>query len=275
MNGRSGPTPAWPFTMLKGQDRVTLVAGEDLRYSLTGPEIESWFPDFFRRMDGTVPLAELLETVAAPHREEARALVAQLHDERLLTDPLPRDVPLRKSVELRVHGAGVVRQLLDVTSVPEVAAEAAVLEVLCQDTLAFDEAITFGRRCRARRTPWIWVSHGAMARGYVSPVFLPGIGPCMDCLLRHFQRLSPAGDLYDELIAHGQGGGRWDGVPFPAEAVRILEALVRWKQRRLVDEVPPTALYDLHVLELEPMSVSNHPVMIHPDCDHDDEGSAP
>ena len=44
------PCLALPFTFLSSPDRVRLVAGEDFRYTLDGPRIETWLPQWLRRI---------------------------------------------------------------------------------------------------------------------------------------------------------------------------------------------------------------------------------
>jgi hypothetical protein len=71
------------------------------------------------------------------------------------------------------------------------------LHVLCQDRLDYDEALRFNLE-PPRRFGAVDVGDGGpLARGYVSPVFLPTSGPCLGCLIRHFRRRSPAPEIYD------------------------------------------------------------------------------
>jgi bacteriocin biosynthesis cyclodehydratase domain-containing protein len=105
-----------------------------------------------------------------------------------------------------------------------------------------------------------------MSRGYVSPVFLHDAGPCLDCLLHGFRRLSPAPELYDELIEHSRLGGTITSVPFPSPAVEILRQLVAWKAELLEQADPPAALYQLHVLEVSSLEVTAHRVFFDPEC---------
>jgi bacteriocin biosynthesis cyclodehydratase domain-containing protein len=85
-------------------------------------------------------------------------------------------------------------------------------------------------------------------------------------LLGHFRRLSPASQFYDALIDHARGGHVIEPVPFPATGVEILAQLVLWKLEQLGRSNPPSALYRLHVLELETMDVTSHRVLIDPEC---------
>jgi bacteriocin biosynthesis cyclodehydratase domain-containing protein len=105
-----------------------------------------------------------------------------------------------------------------------------------------------------------------MNRGYVSPLFLPVAGPCLACLLGHFRRLSPAPEIYADLIEHARRGLLVRPVDFPAEGVAILRALVLWKASLLAHSAPPAAAYRLHVLETESMEVSAHRVFVDPEC---------
>ena len=140
------------------------------------------------------------------------------------------------------------------------------LSVLCQDTLDPNAALEFNRRClREAAGPWMWATTGPASRGFVSPVFLPNAGPCLECLVRHFQRLSPVPQLYEALARHGQQDGAFAAVPFPAEGLTILEQIVRWKLAQL-SGTPHPALFQLHVVELDSMEVSTHRVFLDPTC---------
>jgi bacteriocin biosynthesis cyclodehydratase domain-containing protein len=111
-----------------------------------------------------------------------------------------------------------------------------------------------------------------MGRGYVSPVFLPDAGPCLGCLVRQFLRLSPAPEIYADLIEHARQGRPVEPVPFPAEGLAMLRSLVRWKAELLGRPEPPAALYRLHVLEVATLEVSSHRVFADPACPDCGEG---
>jgi bacteriocin biosynthesis cyclodehydratase domain-containing protein len=138
--------------------------------------------------------------------------------------------------------------------------------ILCQDRLDYEAALQFNHRCRASGSPWLWASTGAMSRGYVSPVFLPDAGPCLACLLRQFQRLSPAPEIYDALREQARQGQPIELVPFPAQGIEILKQLVLWKISWLSRPDPPPAFYRLHVLEIASLEVSTHRVWADPQC---------
>jgi bacteriocin biosynthesis cyclodehydratase domain-containing protein len=142
-----------------------------------------------------------------------------------------------------------------------------LVTVLCQDTLDYRAALEFNRRCLGSGTgPWLWVTTGPASRGYVSPVFLPAAGPCLACLLGHFQRLSPVPHLYDALMLHAERGGPFATVEFPDGGLAILEQVVRWKIERLSQDPPTEIAFRLHVLELETMEMSAHRVFRDPTC---------
>src|SRR5207244_479431 len=103
------------------------------------------------------------------------------------------------------------------------------LHVFCQDRIDYEAALQFNRRCRADSAPWLWASTGAMSRGYVSPVFLPDAGPCLECLFRQFRRLSPAPEIYEAMREHVRQDRPIIPVPFPDEGVAILREIVRSK----------------------------------------------
>jgi bacteriocin biosynthesis cyclodehydratase domain-containing protein len=132
--------------------------------------------------------------------------------------------------------------------------------------LDYDEAHRFNRRCLGQSSPWLWVTSGPMSRGYVSPAILPESGPCLACLLRHFQRLSPVPELYDALIRQARCDEPIVPVPFPTEGIEILKQLVRWKAEQLAQDRPSSSLYRLHVLEVETMEITSHRVYPDPEC---------
>jgi hypothetical protein len=149
----------------------------------------------------------------------------------------------------------------------------------------------------------MWATTGPASRGFVSPVFLPNAGPCLECLVRHFQRLSPVPLLHEALARHGELGGAFAAVPFPEEGVTILEQIVRWKLAQLrsshratdvsrsvsegvqnaastpplahaagdnsfdrLSDAPHPTVFQLHVLELDSFEVSTHRIFIDPTC---------
>jgi bacteriocin biosynthesis cyclodehydratase domain-containing protein len=255
------PRLALPYTLLSAPDTVRLVAGEDFRYTLHGPGIERWLPEFLAGLQGVEPLAGALARLPQERRDTARQLAQRLYGERVLVDgPALVAHPVGAYV-LAVEGAGALRQALE-----GAAGEGRTLAVLCQDRLDYEEALRFNRRCRVGISPWLWATYGPMQRGYVSPLFLPDAGPCLACLLGHFRRLSPAPEIYADLIEHARQGLPIQPVDFPAEGVAVLRALVLWKAAQLASPDPPAAAYRLHVLETETMEVSAHRVFADPDC---------
>jgi ribosomal protein S12 methylthiotransferase accessory factor len=109
----------------------------------------------------------------------------------------------------------------------------------------------------------MWISTGPGGRAYVGPLFVPGAGPCAQCLLVHFKRLSPVPALYDALLAHD---GPIAPTPFPDAAREVVHALASWK-RSLVDGPPHAALYALHVIDVATLTVSAHVPLADLECE--------
>jgi bacteriocin biosynthesis cyclodehydratase domain-containing protein len=255
------PCLALPFTVLSAPGRVRLVAGEDFRYTLEGTGLEKWLPQWLPTLDGRHTLTDALASLPEELRPAARQLVARLHGERVLIDGPAAAAHAPRRLPLAVEGSGPLRDGL--TAGP---ASAAAVHVLCQDRLDYDEALRFNRRRLAGTAPWFWVTCGPLSRGYVSPAFLPDAGPCLECLLAAFRRLSPAPELYAELADHAARGGAVAAAPFPAPAAALLLDVLRWKAELLAERDPPAALYRLHVLEVATLEVSAHRVFLDPEC---------
>ena len=240
---------------------MRLVAGEDFRYTLAAPGLDVWLPDWLRQFDGRTSLAVLLEQLPEPNRAFALQLTNRLYAERVLVNAGARERHHAVPYRLVIHGnAGWAWRPVTEN------AEAKSLPVLCQDRLDYDEALRFNRECLREQTPGLWATTGPMTRAYVSPLFLPDAGPCVCCLLNQFRRLSPAPELYDELVAHAHAGKSITPASFPAPAEVVLQQLVIWKAGLAAEALAPAALYRLHVLELAGMEVSSHPVWIDPEC---------
>ncbi len=268
------PRLALPFSILADPGVVRLVAGEDFRYTLRAPGLDEWLPGLLARCDGLLSLNELLCFLSEALRTPARSLIERLYGERVLVDGPALAAHRPESCRLAVEGSGPLVERLASGACERPGNQhrgvdtprSPVLHVLCQDRLDLDEALRFNRRMRGDSDPWLWVSTGALARGYVSPVFLPDAGPCLGCLLRHFRLLSPAPEIHDALVDHGRRGTRLTPVPFPNEGAAMLEQIVHWKARLLSEVEPPAVLYRLHVLEAETLEVSAHRVFIDPEC---------
>jgi bacteriocin biosynthesis cyclodehydratase domain-containing protein len=280
------PRLALPFTILPVKDGVHLVAGEDFRFTLSAPSLESWLPGWLVTLDGKRSLDEALATLSELQRLLARSVLERLHGERLLVGGLAEDAHRAGRYRMQLEGTGPMRAELDRLasgvggeSLPRSSSgredrgrdspptsPAASVRILCQDRLDWAAALDFNSACLEGDAPWLWVSTGAMSRGYVSPVFLPDAGPCLACLLAHFRYLSPAPGLYDDLLAHARQGGGIEPVPFPAPGAAVLAGLAMWKVQMLGEVEPRTALYRLHVLETATLETTAHTVLIDPEC---------
>jgi bacteriocin biosynthesis cyclodehydratase domain-containing protein len=260
---RCRPRLALPFTVLTGPDTVRLVAGEDFRYTLTGPGLDAWLPDWLAGFDGRVSLETALDRLPDKRRTPARQLVDRLFGERVLIDGTAIDAHLPGRYRLALEGSAAWSAHWQS---PAVRSDGQVLPVLCQDRLDYDEALRFNRRCRDSRMPWLWASTGPMSRAYISPLFLPDAGPCLSCLFYHFRRLSPVPELYDALTEQGGAGLPIVPVPFPLQAAAVVRNLVLWKVALAEETEAPVALYRLHVLEVASLEVTSHRVFVDPEC---------
>lgn len=275
----SRPRLALPFTVVADHDTVHLIAGEDVRYSIRAGEITIGFAEFLRQCDGFLTLEVLLEKFVVTERAAVGKLIERLYGERILVDGPTEAFHRAEAYHAVPEGSG---PLFDRWIVPGKEEPLATLvtqsglaqsnkrrpiAVLFQNTLDYHTALEFNRRClQAGDGPWMWVTTGPASRGYVSPVFLPDAGPCLACLLRHFQRLSPVPKLYDALVDHGQQGNDFRPTSFPEEALTILDQIATWKIHQMSLTPPPAALFRLHVLELDAMEVSVHRVFVDPTC---------
>ncbi|MCA9239798.1 MAG: hypothetical protein KDA37_06350 [Planctomycetales bacterium] len=255
------PRLSLPFTIVPDGEVVHLIAGEDVRYSLkVGHHIEA-ITTVLRRCNGQRTPQELLREIPVSARTDAAGLLDRLYGERVLVDGVAADAHVAADYEPAAEGAGQLFERMQASAPP-----ARPLALLCQDTLDYQAALDFNRRCRRAHAPYLWATTGPWNRGYVSPVFWPGAGPCLACLLRHFQRLSPAPQLYDALAEHGRRGGEFTHTDVAPEAISMLELIARWKIKEVGKTTPATAAFRLHVVEVECMEVSVHRVYVDPLC---------
>lgn len=175
-----------------------------------------------------------------------------LRGERVLLSGTAEHAHAPGARRLAVAGTGAVADLLQAfvenSSLPP-------LWVFCQDTMDLTAVRRFGMQRRAAGEEWLWATTGPMARAFVSPVFLPAAGPCAGCLLAAFRRRSPAPDLHDALLSHGERGGDFSPPPADPAVCTIVAALARWKVARWSANLPPPAVYKLHALECDSMTV--------------------
>ena len=220
------PRLAPGFTLLVDASSVWLVAGEDVRYRLTVDD-PHWIHDVIARCDGSRTLDEL-----GTAHVDARATLERLYEERVLVD-------------------GNAAQ-----------AHAAIDDVELFEQAALDHRalLAKNREMLASRRRWMWITTGPGGRAYVGPLFVPDAGPCAECLLVHFKRLSPVSELYDVLLAHD---GSIAPTPFPDEAKTMLAAFVRWK---LSLANAHAALYALHVIETSDLTITSHLPLADVEC---------
>jgi bacteriocin biosynthesis cyclodehydratase domain-containing protein len=252
------------FTILPGPDRVRLVCGEDRRYTLTAPGLHDWLPAWLPQLDGSRTLDEAVALLPAEQREAARQLAERLYGERVLIAAPPTAAHRAGRCCAQVEGTGRLAEALrsGIVSTPD----AQPVPLLAQDNLDLDEALRFNERCLEGKSPWLWTTSGPGSRGYLSPVFLPDAGPCLRCLVRHFERLSPAPEVYADLIAHARQGKPIAPSPFPDHGTALLRDLVLWKVELLAKPDSPAALFRLHVLEVAALELTSHRVFFDPEC---------
>lgn len=258
------PRLALPFTILTDVNTVRLVAGEDMRYTFTAPELETWLPDLLAACRGDRTLDALLERFPASRQAAARDLVQRLYGERILVDGPATAAHRPARHRVSVEGTGSLCQLL--TEAAPASDMGTPLVLLCQDRFDWEQALETARRCRREGAPLLWLSWAALTRAYVSPLFLPDAGACLGCLFRVFRRLSPAPEIYDALLEHAQAGGPLTPAEFPEPGLTVLQGLARWKVACAEEEQAPAALYRLHVLEAATLEISSHLLFKDPHC---------
>jgi bacteriocin biosynthesis cyclodehydratase domain-containing protein len=199
-------------------------------------------------------------------REAAREVVARLEGERVAVDATALDAHAPSRRRLAVEGRGALAKALALIDDDDAREDAPPLPVLCQDRLDYRDAIEFNARCLERADAWAWATTGPMGRGFVSPVFLRDAGACLECIVRQFERLSPAPELYRALVEQARAGLEIPPVPCPEHGVEMLARLVAWKTDLLALAEPSAALYRLHVLEVSTLEVTSHATLFDPEC---------
>ena len=260
---------AFPFAILARPDTVRLIAGEELRYTLRSPSLDEWLPQFLRSFQEEIEWRSLLNQLPSELHEPALQIITRLYSERVLLEGNGESEPISSPVRCVVEGSGNLSERLR-AAVPAVSGSAAHVAVLGQESLDYATALDFNRRARrSSAAGWLWVSCGAMGRGFVSALFRPQSGPCLECLIRNFQRLSDTPAIYEHLIEHSRSGGQMPQACFPAAAIDFLAALARWKIERSAETEPPSGVYRLHVVEVDTMECTTHRVFrdLHcPEC---------
>jgi len=251
--------PAARFSVIPTAGGARLVAGEDLRYTVRAPRVTDWLSPLLTALDGRRPLREVLEAVTSDSRQAALEVVERLYGERALVEASAEEAHRPSSAGLAPVGSGRLFEAFTRR------ADDGIL-LLCQDTLDYDEVLEFNRRGRSGSRPYFWATIGPTARAFLSPAILPSAGPCLECLVRHFRRLSPLPELYEEVAEHARRGGLMEAASFPEPALDVFARLVGWKAALLQLPDPPPALFRLHVLEVGSLTISSHRVFPDVDC---------
>jgi bacteriocin biosynthesis cyclodehydratase domain-containing protein len=260
------PRLSLPFTIIRDENIVRLVAGEDFRYTLSGQRLGEWLPSLLAGINGRTPVNELIQGVDGRLRAEALKLIERLYGERILVDGIAGDTHAANKYRIEIKGEGRLCESLARAQSAAENLDALTMPVLCQDRLDYNELLQFNRQALKGASPWLWAGIGAMSRGFVGPICLPDAGPCLACLIEQFKRLSPAPEIYDELVAHAAMGRSIEPAPFPADGIEIIVRLILWKVSLMNQKDPPVSLYRLHVLEVDSMEVTSHRVFVDPEC---------
>lgn len=262
---------ALPFTVIREPGVVRLVAGEDHRYTLRHEGVDAWLPPLLERLDGGADVEALLAATAVERRAAAEALLRRLLGERVLVDDAPRLATPRRFA-LSVEGQGGLYERVagarhETQGEPQGEPQSEPLAVLCQDRLDLARALDWHAGCLAAGRAALWATTGPLGRGFVGPLLLPADGPCLACLLARFRGLSPAPALYEALIGHARRGGEVRPAPFPPRGEAILAELLLWKVELAAGELPPSALFRLHVLDAASLATSEHRLGRDPACE--------
>src|SRR5262245_1504058 len=167
MKNERRPRLAYPFTVLPQADMVRLVAGEDFRYTLTGPGLATWLPALLARCTGKETLDAILASVEPRRRAEAEQIIQRLYGERVLVDGPAAAAHVARQYGRQVTGHGVLCERLQRELMPDEGQPS--IHIYCQDRLDFAAALTACRKARQKLEPFLWVSYGALQRAYVSP----------------------------------------------------------------------------------------------------------
>jgi bacteriocin biosynthesis cyclodehydratase domain-containing protein len=255
------PRLAPAFTIAVDAAAVWLIAGEDLRYRLGVDDDPRWLAELLSRCDGSATFADLIESIAASRRSDAEATITRLYEERVIFDGTAEHAHTPGPSSYTLAGRSALAEAMRGR-----AADDGVITVLAQDRLDYSELLNHNRAALAAKRRWMWITTGPGGRAYVGPLFVPDAGPCAECLLVHFKRLSPVPELYDLLLDHGAHGRRIAASPFPAEGIDVTVAIARWKLAMASESQPQPALYALHVINVADLTVSSHIPLGDPEC---------
>lgn len=251
---------AAPVTVVPAGRKIHLIAGEDLRFSLSGEGIDRWLPQTMRELEEALTVDELLERVPPEFRANATSVLTRLCDEGLLR--IQPELP-PKALDRAVSVRG------DADFLPELPVDwrkaSDGLTVFCQDTLGRETALRAALECRAAGRPFLWVSSGAHARAFVSPVFSTLGRPCLACLFAVSDSLGPVPELHSALREHDARGGALAKAAMSPAQRAFLSSLVVWKVSTWQDG-NILASSKLHVVEWVDGSVESYSVRREPAC---------
>src|SRR5688572_17274861 len=146
------PRLALPFTVLAAGGTVRLVAGEDFRYTFSGPGIEEWLPPVLEGLDGSRSVDELAQGLSRERSVALFDLLERLHAERVVVEGPAAAAHEAARHGIRAEGSGRLLEGLEADT--DGAGDA--VRVLCQDRLDYEEVLRFNRRSMAGGVPWLW-----------------------------------------------------------------------------------------------------------------------
>ncbi|MEM7151645.1 MAG: TOMM precursor leader peptide-binding protein [Myxococcota bacterium] len=255
--------PVAPLTVVPQPGCVRVLAGEDLRFTVRGEGLETWLPAVLAALGPGVSGTEASAHAPLAQRNDALEILARLTTERLLVEQASSKPTAALTVEVVGEGP-LASRLRDQLPAPDTGASGAPrLSLIVQSTLDYRWAREADLRAASEGHWRLWVSDGAAARGWVGPVMRPEGGPCLDCLLTAFERLSPEPELWRALLEHP---GPFATSTVPEAARDILCRITAWKLSGATESDVPAAVHRLHVLELATFEVNSHVVPVDPDC---------
>lgn len=253
--------PVVPLTVVPESGCVRVLAGEDLRFTVRGEGLDAWLPQVLAALEPGVSASAASAHAPAPQRDDALEILARLTQERLLIER--EQVRPAAAPRVEVRGEGPLASRLRSETPAVTSSSGPPLVVIAQSTMDYRWAQQVDREAAAQGHWRMWVSDGAAARGWVGPVMRPEGGPCLDCLLTAFERLSPEPELWQALQSHP---GPFATSTVPDAARDILCRTAALKLAGVTEPEAPAAVYRLHVLELATFEVTSHEVPVDPDC---------
>lgn len=260
MSQISRPRLALPTSIIPDGRFLHLVCGMELKVSLELGEQVPHLARMLEKCDGSLTLEELVQDLGA-HRPHGLSLIEQLLGDRLLVDDLQPGSNRRKLHGISVEGTGPLA--LGLANLDH---QGESVRILVQDHLDLPAARAFNRRQLKLEQPYLWVTTGLADVGLVSPIFFPDSGPCLECFLHQYQKISIPSGIQEILNRQNEKTLTLGESEFPGEGLVMLQQLVRWKVRRLGLNLSGSNVFRLHVLDKTSLEISTHRIYKDPFC---------